>query len=139
MLAETRTCAHEGVDTYVVRVEARVTKGLPQLVIVGLPDAAVREAFDVTRAPDDVQDRYGRNAFGWSLLMARRLVERGVRFVGLDDALSDPVYSVDTGIVRQRSYTLLNQLRVMKGLKNPPRVQELYDLLPEDRLSSICK
>src|SRR5262245_36881414 len=50
MLAETRTCAHEGVDTYVVRVEARVTKGLPQLVIVGLPDAAVREGRERVRA-----------------------------------------------------------------------------------------
>lgn len=46
-----------------------------------LTDAAVREAFDVTRAPDDVQDRYGRNAFGWSLLMARRLVGAGVNLV----------------------------------------------------------
>lgn len=50
MLAETRTCAHEGVDTYVVCVEARVTKGLPQLVIVGLPDAAVREGRERVRA-----------------------------------------------------------------------------------------
>src|SRR5438067_1502145 len=35
----------------------------------------VRQAFDVTRAEPKVQDRYGHNAFGWSLLMARRLVE----------------------------------------------------------------
>ena len=28
-----------------------------------------------------VLDRYGRNAFGWSLLMARRLVEAGVNLV----------------------------------------------------------
>ena len=27
------------------------------------------------------QERYGRNSFGWSLLMARRLVELGVNFV----------------------------------------------------------
>ena len=27
------------------------------------------------------QDRYGRNTFGWSLLMARRLVEAGVNLV----------------------------------------------------------
>ena len=41
----------------------------------------VKWAFDVTRAEDAVQDRYGRNAFGWSLLMARRLVETGVNLV----------------------------------------------------------
>jgi hypothetical protein len=41
----------------------------------------VRQAFDVTRADPRTQDRYGRNAFGWSLLMARRLVEAGVSLV----------------------------------------------------------
>jgi hypothetical protein len=46
-----------------------------------LTDPRIREAFDVTRAPDAVQDRYGRNSFGWSLLMARRLVERGVGLI----------------------------------------------------------
>ncbi|MBY0524661.1 MAG: DUF1501 domain-containing protein [Gemmataceae bacterium] len=46
-----------------------------------LTDARVRQAFDVTHAEPAVQDRYGRNAFGWSLLMARRLVEAGVNLV----------------------------------------------------------
>ena len=41
----------------------------------------VRDAFDVTRADEKTQDRYGRNSFGWSLLMARRLVESGVNMV----------------------------------------------------------
>ncbi len=68
-----------------------------------------------------------------------RFEERGVRFISLPEALSDPIYNVDTGIVRRRSYTFLNQLRLKMGLKNPPRVQELYNLLPEERLSSICK
>lgn len=41
----------------------------------------VRRALDVTAADDMAQDRYGRNAFGWSLLMARRLVALGVNLV----------------------------------------------------------
>jgi hypothetical protein len=52
-----------------------------QGAVAMLTDRRVREAFDVTRAPDSVQDRYGRNAFGWSLLMAARLVEAGVNLV----------------------------------------------------------
>ena len=40
-----------------------------------------QKAFDVTRADDQTLDRYGRNSFGWSLLMARRLVETGVSLV----------------------------------------------------------
>ena len=46
-----------------------------------LTDPAVMQAFDVTHADDPVQDRYGRNAFGWSLLMARRLIQAGVTLV----------------------------------------------------------
>lgn len=46
-----------------------------------LTDRKVKEALDVTRADDATQERYGRNSFGWSLLMARRLVELGVNMV----------------------------------------------------------
>ena len=41
----------------------------------------VRAAFDLARVDPRLLDRYGRNAFGWSLLMARRLVEAGVSLV----------------------------------------------------------
>lgn len=41
----------------------------------------VRQAFDVTNADEATQARYGRNSFGWSLLMARRLVEAGVNLI----------------------------------------------------------
>ncbi len=50
MLASTFTCSHEGVESYLVRVEARLTKGLPGLVIVGLPDTAVREGRERVRS-----------------------------------------------------------------------------------------
>jgi hypothetical protein len=46
-----------------------------------LTDRKVKQAFDVLHAPDAVLDRYGRHTFGWSLLMARRLVEAGVKLV----------------------------------------------------------
>jgi hypothetical protein len=46
-----------------------------------LTDAKVHEALDVTRADDATIERYGRNSFGWSLLMARRLVAAGVNLV----------------------------------------------------------
>lgn len=46
-----------------------------------LTDSSVQQALDVTRADDRSLDRYGRNSFGWSLLMARRLVAAGVNLV----------------------------------------------------------
>lgn len=46
-----------------------------------ISSSKAREAFDLTRETDAVKERYGRNRFGMSCLLARRLVEAGVRFV----------------------------------------------------------
>ena len=46
-----------------------------------LAGGRVQQAFDVVNADSKTLDRYGRNSFGWSLLMARRLVEAGVNLV----------------------------------------------------------
>jgi hypothetical protein len=42
---------------------------------------AVRDAFDLSKEPETIKDAYGRNGFGQSVLLARRLVEAGSRFV----------------------------------------------------------
>ena len=52
-----------------------------QEAISMLTNRSVHKALDVHSAPGALQDRYGRNSFGWSLLMARQLVEAGVRMV----------------------------------------------------------
>lgn len=46
-----------------------------------LRSATVRQAFDLDREPASVRDRYGRNKFGQSVLLARRLAEAGVPFI----------------------------------------------------------
>jgi Protein of unknown function (DUF1501) len=43
-----------------------------------------REAFDLNAEPAKLRDEYGRNAAGQRLLLARRLVAAGVRFVTVD-------------------------------------------------------
>lgn len=42
---------------------------------------AAREAFDLSREPEKVRERYGRHQWGQQCLMARRLVEAGVEIV----------------------------------------------------------
>jgi hypothetical protein len=42
---------------------------------------SAREAFDISKEDDKTRNRYGRNRFGQSCLLARRMIERGVRFV----------------------------------------------------------
>jgi hypothetical protein len=39
------------------------------------------EAFDLSKEPDRVRERYGRHRWGQSHLLARRLIERGTKFV----------------------------------------------------------
>ena len=43
-----------------------------------------RTAFDIEQEPADLRDSYGRNMFGQSCLLARRLVESGVTFTTIN-------------------------------------------------------
>ena len=58
-----------GMDTFYQRAYA----------MISTPKA--REAFDLNKEPAKMRDRYGRNTAGGRLLLARRLVESGVRMV----------------------------------------------------------
>ncbi len=48
-----------------------------------LSSQKAREAFNIAAEPAPIRDEYGRNEAGQRMLMARRLVEAGVRFVAL--------------------------------------------------------
>jgi uncharacterized protein (DUF1501 family) len=50
-----------------------------------LGSEAVRRSLDISQESPRTRDRYGRNVHGQSVLMARRLVEAGVRFVSVYD------------------------------------------------------
>lgn len=47
-----------------------------------------RAAFDLAQEPQSVRERYGMNRFGQCCLLARRLVEAGVRFVTINTFLT---------------------------------------------------
>ncbi|MBM81482.1 MAG: hypothetical protein CMJ78_12945 [Planctomycetaceae bacterium] len=51
--------------------------------IAMLTSPRTAEAFTLSKEPDELRDRYGRTSWGQGLLLARRLVESGVRFVQL--------------------------------------------------------
>jgi hypothetical protein len=50
-----------------------------------LQSPRVHRAFDLSREAASMRDRYGRHRLGQSMLLARRLVEAGVRFVNVND------------------------------------------------------
>jgi hypothetical protein len=58
------------------------TKSSEQAYDLILGDAG--KVFDLSQEPDTMRDRYGRNTFGQSCLVARRLVERGVPYVTIN-------------------------------------------------------
>lgn len=48
-----------------------------------LNSTKVREAFDLSQEPDVIRESYGRTTYGQSCLLARRLVEAGVKFINV--------------------------------------------------------
>ncbi len=66
--------------------------------MISSPEA--RDAFDLSKEPAKVQDMYGRNQAGSRLLLARRMVEAGVRFVTLTYGGWDMHTGIEAGIKR---------------------------------------
>src|SRR5262245_9656303 len=69
-----------------------------------LTSEATRRAFDVRGEPDRVRERYGRHKYGQSLLLARRLVEAGVRLVTVywGGRVNNPLPHWDTHVNNNR-------------------------------------
>ena len=80
------------VDRFQGSAEAAANKGTRQLGVFAqratelMTSKAAKEAFDLGRETEKMRDAYGRNTLGQSCLMARRLVEAGVRCVTVDHA-----------------------------------------------------
>ncbi len=54
-----------------------------------------KEAFDLSLESDRLRNRYGRNRVGQGMLMARRLIEAGVRFVTIQGYVDTGIYAWD--------------------------------------------
>lgn len=58
-----------------------------------MTSAETKSAFDIRREPEKLRDEYGRHSLGQSCLMARRLVQAGVRCVTIDHTNWDTHYN----------------------------------------------
>ena len=72
-----------------------------------MTSARAREAFDLSKEPEKLRDRYGRHSWGQRALMARRLVEAGCSFVTV--AMENPnvpntFYNWDTHAVNHDNF-----------------------------------
>lgn len=64
--------------------KARVTSAFRDKAFDLITSPATKAAFDIHSEPEKLRDEYGRHSLGQSLLMARRLIEAGVRCVTVD-------------------------------------------------------
>jgi hypothetical protein len=64
-------------------VAARGLEAYYEKALAMLNRPEVRTAFDLSREPDAIREHYGRTTYGQGCLLARRLVEAGVRFVNV--------------------------------------------------------
>jgi uncharacterized protein (DUF1501 family) len=99
--------------------------GVYQERAVGLlTSPAVRQAFDLGREPDPLRRRYGMHTLGQSCLLARRLVEAGVKLV--------TVCSGFNGKTPQDAWdTHTNNFRQLRDKLLPPLDQALSALLDD--------
>jgi len=75
----------KGVDNFRREVDKsgamKAMDGFNRQAIDMLMSEKVRNAFDLSKEPTELRDRYGWNAYGQRAILGRRLVEAGVRFV----------------------------------------------------------
>ncbi|NBO92544.1 MAG: DUF1501 domain-containing protein, partial [Planctomycetia bacterium] len=64
-------------------VRAKGIEAHHERAIAMLTSPGVKAAFDLTREPDAVRDRYGRTTYGQGCLLARRLAEAGAKFINV--------------------------------------------------------
>src|SRR5262245_38575072 len=112
---------------------ARVMDDYQQRAFTLLTSAETRRAFDLSREPAALRERYGRNSYGQSCLLARRLVEAGTRMVVVR-------WAPDCNATWDTHGTIANQppaFNVLKGTLLPPLDAGLGTLLDDLHLRGL--
>ncbi len=117
--AEHRRLENSGVIEHYGEVQQRA---------IGLLGASkLKEAFDLSKEPAQIVARYGNTLFGNTALVARRLVERGVRFVNVSFDLYETPLLVDNDAWDTHRYNFA----ILKDNKLPV-FDQVYSALLED-------
>jgi hypothetical protein len=76
-----REMVDQTVSKFETSADARLLDSTFHQAYTLMSSQKAREAFELSREPEKIRERYGLNRFGQSCLLARRLIEAGVRFV----------------------------------------------------------
>ncbi len=127
----TRRGLLEQIDGELRRAEAQVALDsygrTQQRAFSLLTSSRLKAAFDLKREDPRLLDRYGRTLFGHSTLIARRLVEEGVRFVNVTwDLFWDRVHiDYDAWDTHQKNFSILKENKL-------PGLDQTFSALMED-------
>jgi hypothetical protein len=83
-----RDLVDNAVDLFESTEDATLLDGNFQAAFRLMTSPQARAAFDLSQEPQPVRDRYGMTRFGQCCLLARRLIENGVRFVTINTFLT---------------------------------------------------
>jgi hypothetical protein len=127
---DTRRGLLEQLDGRLRQAESSALRGYGarrQMALDLLTSAEVRSAFDLSREPARLRERYGPTLFGASALLARRLVERGTRFVNV----SWDNYSARFKVSNEAWDTHENNFAILRTT-HLPGLDQTYSALMED-------
>lgn len=96
-----------------------------------LTSQKVRSAFDLAAEPAELRDRYGRTTYGQGCLLARRLVEAGVKFVTVYFSDSIGGQSVDSGGWDTHGFNNTRMFEIVNKRHFPITEQTLPTLLDD--------
>jgi hypothetical protein len=107
----------------------RAMTGTRRLAYDLITSPPVRAAFDLGQEPSSIRERYGHSLFGSSTLLARRLVERGARFVNVSwDNMRERFEFPPSNQVwdtHERNFPILRENHL-------PHLDQVYSALMED-------
>jgi uncharacterized protein (DUF1501 family) len=122
-----RAAVEGGLAAFEKTAQARQMDDSFELAYRLMSSKQAREAFDLHREPESVRDRYGRTRFGQSCLLARRLIERGVRFVTVN--MFETVFDEITWDIHgSRPFTDISEMSRLVA----PNFDQAFSMLLED-------
>jgi len=122
-----RQIVDQTVDYFEQSDDARLLDSNFQAAYRLMTSQQARDAFDLSKEPQKVRERYGQNRFGQCCLLARRLVEAGVRFVTINTFLT--VFDEITWDIHgSKPFTSIEGMRDIVA----PMYDQAYSALIED-------
>jgi len=122
-----RTIVDDQVKTFEASDSAQLLDSNFQAAFRLMTSTQAREAFDLSKESQPLRERYGMTRFGQSCLLARRLIESGVRFVTVNTFLT--VFDEITWDIHgSKPFTSIEGMRDIVA----PMYDQAYSALLED-------